>query len=167
MNFRKIKFHGSSATGTKRVAEEEIIEVEDLAVKKHKPNNDSDKRSNQFTAGTFKKPQVSKIGLNQKSALANLVKRKTPATATTATVTATTTTTASATATATATALSTARATATATATVAAPSRNSQTSESTSSKPAPKPSTQTAPSAPNALSLLSGYDNYSDSDESE
>lgn len=151
MNFRKIKFHGSSATGTKRVAEEEIIEVEDLAVKKHKPNNDSDKRSNQFTAGTFKKPQVSKIGLNQKSALANLVKRKTPATATTATVTATTTTTA----------------TATATATVAAPSRNSQTSESTSSKPAPKPSTQTALSAPNALSLLSGYDNYSDSDESE
>lgn len=151
MNFRQIKFHGSSATGTKRVAEEEIIEVEDLAVKKHKPNNDSDKRSNQFTAGTFKKPQVSKIGLNQKSALANLVKRKTPATATTATVTATTTTTA----------------TATATATVAAPSRNSQTSESTSSKPAPKPSTQTAPSAPNALSLLSGYDNYSDSDESE
>ncbi|XP_055318782.1 splicing factor YJU2 [Sitodiplosis mosellana] len=73
---KQVKFHGSGGSVVKRVAEEQIIEVEDLAAKQSKPTIDTEKKSSQFSLGTFKKPQTSRIGFGQKSSLANLVKRK-------------------------------------------------------------------------------------------
>lgn len=139
--FRQVKFQGAKTSGPKRVAEEVILEVEDLAASaKHQKLDDSVSTAkpilNQTSIGTFKKPQTNRNGFSQKSSLANLVKRKTTATTT---ATATTTTPTSETSTKT----------------------NSTSTETTSStSTASKPTT-------NALSLLSGYDNNTDSDDSD
>lgn len=121
----------SSNSGPKRVAVEEIIEVEDLAAKQQKLNDSANNTEIEPKIGSFKKPQINRSGFVTKSSLANLVKRKPQTqTATSASGPSTSTTSGSST----------------------------KTDESTS-----KPSA----SATNALSLLSGYDNNTDSDESE
>lgn len=75
---RQVKFKSSSSgAGTKRVAEEEIIEVEDLAKKQTKLNEIESKK-----VDIFKKPALSKKSLGIKSSLANLVRRKEPCTST-------------------------------------------------------------------------------------
>lgn len=131
----------SSSIGPKRVAEEEIIEVEDLAAKKQKLDQSANKKVNQLSIGTFKKPQVNRNGPGQKSALANLVKRKTTPTAT-----------------------STTSGPCTSTTSENSTKDDAVTSTTTGEKPsASKPATSTT----NALSLLSGYDNSTDSDDSE
>lgn len=139
--FRQVKFRGSSS-GTKRVAEEEIIEVEDLSAKQQKVDDTTSKTGSQLTIGTFKKPQINRNALGQKSSLANLVKRKTPSTATSTSTFLTSGTTKTATAAATTT----------------------SSIETVSKSPA---APKSASSTPNALSLLSGYDNNTDSDDSE
>lgn len=131
----------SSSIGPKRVAEEEIIEVEDLAAKQQKLDQSANKKVNQLSIGTFKKPQVNRNGPGQKSALANLVKRKTATTAT-----------------------STTSGPCTSTTSENSTKDDAVTSTTTGEKPsASKPATSTT----NALSLLSGYDNSTDSDDSE
>lgn len=142
LHFRQVKFHSGSAgsSGLKRVAEEEIIEVEDLAAKQSKPSIDTEKKSTQFSIGSFKKPQTNRIGLGPKSSLANLVKRK-PITSTSTATSATATNNASV----------------AATATVA--NKPSPSPTSAPLQPAAK-----AASTTNALSLLGGYDSNSDSD---
>lgn len=140
-HFRQVKFHGSGgSSGLKRVAEEEIIEVEDLAAKQTKPSIETDKKSSQFSMGSFKKPQTNRIGLGQKSSLANLVKRKPIAPTSTATS-----------------ATATKNASVTATETVA----NIPSSAPTA---APLQQAAKAASITNALSLLGRYDSNSDSD---
>lgn len=136
--WRQVKFR-SSNSGPKRVAEEEIIEVEDLSGKLRKVDDTSDRIESRLSIGTFKKPQINRSG--QKSTLANLVKRKTTATAT---------------------------ATTTSTATVTSKPTNNGETTSSAIPPsvnliAPKPISNTS----NGLSLLSGYDNNTDSDDSE
>lgn len=81
---RQVKFQNSVpiSSATKRVAEEEIIEVEDLAKRQYKQNENNDQPSGS-TVHTFKKPQISKPNTATKSSLVksslvNLVKRKTP-----------------------------------------------------------------------------------------
>lgn len=129
----------SASSGSKRVAEEEIIEVEDLGSKQPKLNESANKTVSQSAIGTFKKPQINRGGFGQKSSLANLVKRK-----------------------------STSTATATSGASSTTASGSSTKNDTTSSTVAVKPSVdKPATSSTNALSLLSGYDNYTDSDESE
>lgn len=148
--FRQVKFQGAKTSGSKRVAEEVILEVEDLAASAEKQQKFDDSVTavkpivNQTAIGTFKKPQTSRNGFSQKSLMANLVKRKTPATAT---VTATTTTTEPA-----------MPATATSENTTKTSSTRTETTSSTST--VAKPTT-------NALSLLSSYDNNTDSDDSD
>lgn len=71
-----------TGTGVKRVAEEEVLEIEDLSKKQFKPNEP--KNTINQTALTFKKPAVTK-SLGIKASMANLVKRKAPPTATTTT----------------------------------------------------------------------------------
>lgn len=74
-DFRQVKFHNSSASNAKkRIAEEEIVEVEDLASKQAKVN--------QPTSSGFKKPQNIRNGLNSKLLLSNLVRRKPAASST-------------------------------------------------------------------------------------
>lgn len=146
---RQVKFQGAKTSGPKRVAEEVILEVEDLAASAKQQKLDDTVPAvkpiaNQTTFGSFKKPQ-NRNGFSQKSSLANLVKRKT-----TATVTATAT-------------APTATATATATSTSGTPTDSTNEVLSTGTSTASKPTTNTT----NALSLLSGYDNYSDSDNSD
>lgn len=150
--FRQVKFQGAKTSGPKRVAEEVIIEVEDLAASAKQQKLDESATAakpigNQAAIGTFKKPQTNRNGFSQRSALANLVKRKTTATATaTATIPATATT----------------ATTATSETTTKSPNpTNAVTTLGAST--ATKPTTNTT----NALSLLSGYDNYSDSDDSD
>lgn len=129
-----MKFHsGAGGVGVKRVAEEEIIEVEDLGAKQPKSSKESEKRSGQLSIGSFKKP----VGLGQKFSLANLVKRKT-----------------------------------TSASSISSSSFGTSTDATNTETNVNKPtnsvsSSQPAPSKPNALSLLSGYDNTSDSDGSE
>lgn len=62
------------------MAEEEIIEVEDLARRKFKSIEEKPKEV--ATNSIFKKPTTTKVGSTSKSSLANLVKRKVPASAT-------------------------------------------------------------------------------------
>lgn len=138
-HFRQVKFHGSSLGGVKRVAEEEIIEVEDLAAKQSKPNFlvENDKKPSQPSSiGLFRKPQTVRPGLGAKSSLAYLVKRKPVA------------------------------ATSTTTSAAATNNINVSTMETTTKK-TPSLSTQPATSTTNALSLLGGYDSNSDSDASD
>lgn len=148
IHFRQVKFQGPKASGPKRVAEEVIIEVEDLAVsakqqKLDDPVSTTKPIVNQTAIGIFKKPQPNRNGFSQKSSLANLVKRKTtvPATAT-ATAIASTVTAASETSTKT---------------------NSTSTGTTSSTSTVSKPMTSTT----NALSLLSGYDNNTDSDDSD
>lgn len=146
---RQVKFQGAKTSGPKRVAEEVILEVEDLAASAEKQQKFDDSVTavkpivNQTAIGTFKKPQTSRNGFSQKSLMANLVKRKTSATAT-ATVT---------------------TPTAPAMAATAAPENTTKTS-STSTETTSSTSTVAKPTT-NALSLLSGYDNNTDSDDSD
>lgn len=127
------------------MAEEVIIEVEDLAASAKQQKLDDTTSTakptvNQSAIGTFKKPQTNRNGFSQKSSLANLVKRKTPGVATS-----------------------------TATATATTPTATSETSTkpiATSTDTASSTSTTSKPTT-NALSLLSGYDNNTDSDESD
>lgn len=140
-----MKFQGPKTSGPKRVAEEVIIEVEDLAAASAKQQKFDESVSvarpvaSQTAIGTFKKPQINRNGFSQKSSLANLVKRKTTATAT-----------------------STAATTAT-TGTSETSTKTPNPTNTVSTSGASKPTTNTT----NALSLLSGYDNYSDSDDSD
>lgn len=141
IHFRQVKFQGAKANGPKRVAEEVIIEVEDLAAsaKQQKiddPISTAKPIANQTSIGIFKKPQSNRNGLSQKSLLANLVKRKTTVTAT---------------------------ATATASSETSTKSNSTATETTSSTSTASKPTTSTT----NALSLLSGYDNNTDSDDSD
>lgn len=62
------------------MAEEEIIEVEDLSSRKFKSIEEKPKEV--ATSSIFKKPPATKVGSTSKSSLANLVKRKVPASAT-------------------------------------------------------------------------------------
>lgn len=78
-----MKFHGSNSSGGKRVAEEEIIEVEDMAIKQPKLDAKIEKKPTQLTTETFKKPQNNRIKAHHKSSLVNLVKRKSSITSTT------------------------------------------------------------------------------------
>lgn len=140
---RQVKFHGSTVGGTKRVAEEEIIEVEDLAAKQAKPSIETSKTQSQLSIGlgTFKRPQTTRPALGAKSLLANLVKRKPIATiSTTTSLTASTDT-------------------------------NVSTTETSTNKSLPAPSKPAiavaGASTTNALSLLGGYDSNSDSDASD
>lgn len=201
-HFRQVKFQGAKSTGPKRVAEEVIIEVEDLAAQgKQQKLDDSAATAkssvNQTTMGTFKKPQSNRNGFSQKSSLANLVKRKTTVTATatttgigSATATATSTspkptsaqtettsnfvrpnTTLTATVTATATGMGAATVTATVIATATSTSEtpinsNSATTETPSSTSPDAPKSNVT-STTNALSLLSGYDDLTDSDSND
>lgn len=88
--YRNIKFHNN--TGTKRVASEEIIEVDDLSAKKAnnsvfsvsstinaKQNaSSSSATTSSILSHKFLKPQISIGSLsNNKNSLKNLVKRKT------------------------------------------------------------------------------------------
>lgn len=142
--FRQVKFQGAKTAGPKRVAEEVIIEVEDLAASAKQQKLDESAASttkpmgNQSAIGTFKKPQTNRNGFSQKSSLANLIKRKTPTTATATATTATTVITET-------------------------PDSTNSTVTASNTSTAAKPPTNTT----NALSLLSGYDNYSDSDDSD
>lgn len=77
-----MKFQSSSCTssGIKRVAEEEIIEVEDLAKKQYKPNENNDKPSASVPSGnsvshSFKKPQTNKPISATKSSIIMGIKR--------------------------------------------------------------------------------------------
>lgn len=64
----------------KRVAEEEVLEIEDLSKKQFKPSEP--KKPNEPLGLQFKRPAAAKsIGI--RASMANLVKRKTPSTATT------------------------------------------------------------------------------------
>lgn len=129
----------------KRVAEEEIIEVEDLAAKQTKLDDEKGNSSgSQVSTSMFKRPTATnRNGLNQKSAFANLVKRKST------TTTSTTTSEPSA--------------------------KSSVSSEITANNPTGLTATTTSTPAngndapkTNALSLLgSSYDNCTDSDESD
>lgn len=82
MIFRQVKFQSSStiSSGTKRVAEEEILEEENLAKHQYKSYNNDDKPIAQST--NAKKTQTNKPNITIKSTLANLVKRKSTATVT-------------------------------------------------------------------------------------
>lgn len=82
----KFQSTGSTSGGTKRVAEEEIIEVEDLAKRQFKPNASNDK-STVPPLNAFKKPQNNKPSSSGKSSLVNLVKRKVTNSTTSSTVT--------------------------------------------------------------------------------
>lgn len=62
------------------MAEEEIIEVEDLASRKFKSIEEKPKEV--ATSSIFKKPPATKVGSTSKSSLTNLVKRKVPPSAT-------------------------------------------------------------------------------------
>lgn len=147
---RQVKFQSTSNGGVKRVAEEEIVEVEDLAAKQQKTVfSDAAKKGSTLTIGSFKKPQPNRSALSQKSVLANLVKRK-PNSTTTSASTSTS---------------STAEITHKATTESATSSSGSTTQAKPSTTPAPAP-TAVVSNSTNGLSLLSGYD-CSDSDESE
>lgn len=127
-HYRQVKFKTpASSGGVKRVAEEEILEVEDLAKKPHKSDEIEVKSASKPPVNICKSAPTAKIGLSSKATLANLVRRK-PASTTISTPVNT----------------------------VAAATQSSTT---TASKPATSNS--------NALSLLSGYDNDSDSNESD
>lgn len=153
--FRQVKFQAAKSDGPKRVAEEVILEVEDLAAtataaKQQKMDGEATTSTkpiaNQAAVGTFKRPQVNRNGFSQKSSLANLVKPKARFTAT-----ATTTTTSPATSTV-------APVTETSIKSDRPNASDTGSSTSTVSKPA---------NTTNALSLLSGYDNNTDSDDSD
>lgn len=139
--FRQVKFQVAKTNGPKRVAEEVIVEVEDMAETAAKQQKFDDATpaakpiQNKIAIGSFKKPQINRNGFSQKSSLANLVKRKSAvtATATTATLTSETST------------------------------KISSTTSTEISSSASKPTATTT----NALSLLSGYDNCTDSDDSD
>lgn len=148
--FRQLKFHKSSSGGAKRVAEEEILEIEDFATKRTTPLSSAEQKPAQSTLsiGTFKKPANARTGLSQKSSLANLVRRK-PTNTTTSTSSSTNSI--------------------SETVTAAKPPTNDTNPNDTNNSTKPSASTSIAAPAtnkPNALSLLSGYD-CSDSDESE
>lgn len=112
------------------MAQEEIIEVEDLAKKPHK--SDVFVEPKPLTKPSIAKPSNTKIGFNSKASLVNLVKRKPAATVSSTSATATTTT-------------------------------NVSNAANTKTPSEPRP----AASSLNALSLLSGYDDGSDSSESD
>lgn len=139
--FRQVKFQAAKTNGPKRVAEEVIVEVEDMAETAAKQQKFDDAPpaakpiENKITIGSFKKPQTNRNGFSQKSALANLVKRK-PAV------------------------------TATATAATVTSEISTKTSSITSTETSSSTSKPTATTT-NALSLLSGYDNCTDSDDSD
>lgn len=156
VSFRQVKFHNNRPTGNKRVASEEIIEIEDLAKRKHGDTELAEEKASSSDTIMFKEPakrdipkftkinstSISVGGLSsKKSILKNLVKKKPvqtttdpPMSSTAPVITSTVTST-------------------TSTSSISASSKVSE----------PKPG-----SAPNALSLLAGYDNNnSDSDCSD
>lgn len=150
--FRQLKFHNIGTGGAKRVTEEEIIEIEDFATKRTKPFTSAEQKPTQSTlsVGSFKKPVTVRMGLSQKSSLANLVKRKSTTTTTSASLNA--------------------NPVRIPESISAAKSPTNDTNSIDTSNPS-KPSASPSPAAlvqskPNALSLLSGYV-CSDSDESE
>lgn len=99
--FRQVKFHGQSTSGgNKRVASEEIIEIEDLAKRSRDDDGDGNNSTNDAPAKTlptdeivrkpteltikFAKPMNISVGAmsNGRNAMKNLVKRKPVETAT-------------------------------------------------------------------------------------
>lgn len=138
--YRQIKFQNkSSGSGIKRVAAEEVLEIEDLSTKQFKPN-ENPKTATNLGLATFAKPAPKKPILSNKASLANLVKRKTPATSTS-----------------------------TDSAHATSVSNNSSNASNSSAPSASIQSSNTAVTTsnkPNALSLLGSY-NDSDSNDSD
>lgn len=122
-----MKFAHSRPAGTKRVASEEIIEVEDLSKKSKGDDGPSTSSTtsdatDELITEKFAKPSSKPIsvgGLSSRNSMKNLVKRK---------------------------------------------SDNATIVSQSPAKPAADPATK--PASTNALTLLAGYDNASDSDSS-
>lgn len=167
--FRQVKFHGqSNSGGTKRVASEEIIEIEDLSKRSRDGDNESTSVSNTGARGgihalakpqssdeitrkptesKFAKPMSISVGAmsNGRNAMKNLVKRKTAETVTSTSTNSSTTV------------------------EVSSSSNNSTSGRESAenSAKATSASTNSKP-MPSGLSLLAGYDdNSSGSDDSD